>query len=309
MYYPIIRGRQFELIALRELVEKEILSNSIIPIIEPVRLSSTLIKTIETFIHKEKNLIIIDNPCVGSFKNETSIDKNRKIYEKFCNLIEDKNIYTAFYINEELLDEISNTEEGNNIENIYTICLNKDFIDHYDETPFLKDAIGNLIPDERIFKRRINKNCIMTGDKFTKQNRNTDYAKSPDEFFSEDHLYYNEEGYIGFSDYSIVGDEYTESGFAPFAVAIHIVYFDEKKNLRIRHFVSDTNDDITNPAGKFSEALKKLVDWNESVNLNTYGMTRFKEMYEQEVYPGLGTVKKLSLMHHFELISNFLDGE
>ena len=47
MYFPYLRGRQFELIALRELVEKGVLSNRITPIIEPVKLSSTLVKTIE----------------------------------------------------------------------------------------------------------------------------------------------------------------------------------------------------------------------------------------------------------------------
>ena len=38
MYFPYLRGRQFELIALRELVEKDVLSSKIIPVIEPVML-------------------------------------------------------------------------------------------------------------------------------------------------------------------------------------------------------------------------------------------------------------------------------
>ena len=36
MYFPILRGRQFELLALRECVNKSLLSNKIIPIVEPV---------------------------------------------------------------------------------------------------------------------------------------------------------------------------------------------------------------------------------------------------------------------------------
>ena len=43
IYFPYLRGRQFELIALRELVEKGVLSSRITPIIEPVKLSSTLV--------------------------------------------------------------------------------------------------------------------------------------------------------------------------------------------------------------------------------------------------------------------------
>ena len=50
MYFPILRGRQFELLALRECVGKNILSNRIIPILEPVKASSTYTKTVDSFI-------------------------------------------------------------------------------------------------------------------------------------------------------------------------------------------------------------------------------------------------------------------
>ena len=59
MYFPYLRGRQFELIALRELVEKGVLSSRITPIIEPVKLSSTLVKTIEAYGENSKQLAII----------------------------------------------------------------------------------------------------------------------------------------------------------------------------------------------------------------------------------------------------------
>lgn len=44
MYFPYLRGRQFELIALRELLEGKRISEKVIPIIEPVKPSSTLLK-------------------------------------------------------------------------------------------------------------------------------------------------------------------------------------------------------------------------------------------------------------------------
>ncbi|WP_153052429.1 sce7725 family protein, partial [Streptococcus suis] len=46
MYFPYLRGRQYELIALRELLENDTLSKRVVPIIEPVKLSSTLINTL-----------------------------------------------------------------------------------------------------------------------------------------------------------------------------------------------------------------------------------------------------------------------
>ena len=44
MYFPYLRGRQFELIALRELVGKDVLSSRITPIIEPVNYLLRLLK-------------------------------------------------------------------------------------------------------------------------------------------------------------------------------------------------------------------------------------------------------------------------
>ena len=61
MYFPILRGRQFELLALRECVSKNILSNQIIPIVEPVKVSSTYTKTVDSFIKAEKLIAIIRN--------------------------------------------------------------------------------------------------------------------------------------------------------------------------------------------------------------------------------------------------------
>ena len=58
MYYPILRGRQNELLALKELCENGLLSDKIIPIIEPVKLSPTLVNTIETFNPKSKSRFV-----------------------------------------------------------------------------------------------------------------------------------------------------------------------------------------------------------------------------------------------------------
>lgn len=188
-----------------------------------------------------------------------------------------------------------------------TICNNKDAIPVY-EANFAKTNVKyNLIPDESGFRRKIRNNRVLLADKFNKQERNNDYIEIDDEPFSEDHLYYVDDGYIGFSDYTVVGEEYNDTGFAPYAVAIHIVYFDSDESLRVKHFVSDSNDDISDPAGKFQEALAKLVEWNKKKQLKTVAMKEFENLYSREAYPGLGTVKKLSIMHHLELIGKYLD--
>lgn len=307
MYFPYLRGRQFELIALRELLQNGVLSERIIPVIEPVKLSSTLIKTIELYGNEERKLALITNPIVGNFMSDIKEIKNEKLKYAFSiNCKKNKNIlYTS------ILKSNSNVETfiKNHTNNIMTICINKDSLSVYEANFSDLDVAYNLIPDESSFRRKIRQNRVILEEKFNKQDRNNDYIMMDDEPFSEDHLYYKDDGYVGFADYSVVGKDYSDTGFAPYAVAIHIVYFDTDKSLRIKHFVSDSNDDISDPAGKFQEALSKLIEWNKDMRINTIAMKEFQNLYEREAYPGLGTVKKLSIMHHIELLGNFLDKE
>lgn len=65
----------------------------------------------------------------------------------------------------------------------------------------------------------------------------------------------------GFGDFLIVGDDYFESGGPAYAVAIHLTFIDptQDSEMYIYHFKSDRTSTPTDPAGKFAEALEKLV--------------------------------------------------
>ena len=318
MYFPYLRGRQNELLALRDLLEKERISKKIIPIIEPIKFTSTFVNAISLFNKNKNPIVLIRNPQVGGFVKELLAAKNdaakddtakAKIKDIFETMIIDENLISAYVLDKRIIDEIRNGEiNGLKIQKMLVVANNIDIVNEHKEI-FTKLAPKySLIPDERLIKRTFKQNKIILDDKFNKMDRNADYSKNDDEFFSDDHLFFQEEGYIGFSDYSIVGENFTESGFAPHSVAIHIVYFDNDNNLRIKHFISDSNTDASNPAKKFSEALRKLAEWQESMQLDTYGMELLMEHYKNGTYPGLGSIKKLSIMHHLELMSNFLDG-
>lgn len=77
MYFPYLRGRQNELLCLRELLETDRLYDSIIPIIEPVRCSSTFFMTIKKFAEADRKIIIIMNPKVGKFGSDYEEMKKR----------------------------------------------------------------------------------------------------------------------------------------------------------------------------------------------------------------------------------------
>lgn len=317
MYFPFLRGRQFDLIAIRELLEKGLISDNIVPIIEPVKLSSTLISTLKAFIENQREILVIQNPCVGNFEEEL---ENHELYEIYMGVLKSPYITITHILNENStsqvgalagalekdLNDVAILHKENNLMEIYRQIFNGD-IPKY-----------NIVPEDKLLKRKLkNKNLVSIQDNFIKQKNNKDYSKKVDEFFSEEHLYFESEGLIGFSDYSVVGDQYVEGGFAPFAIAIHIVYLKhdedyEDKILRIRHFVSDSNKDIRDPALKCAEALEKLATWKKHIadeDVCTYAMQNFLEHYRNGSYPGLPSLKKLSLMHHIELVDIFLRGE
>ena len=303
MYFPYLRGRQFELIALRELAEQNLISNHIFPIIEPVKLSSTLTKTLKIYQENNRNAAIIYNPCVGGLSNEIlNNHSENKICKNLAEIAKESTILKAFHL------EKSIKAIAEELSNIILIATEREDSVYYNDIYEAKtEPKYTLMPDESDFRRNIrNHNRVLLADNFIKRTRNVDYYNNPDEFYTSDHLYYKTDDYVGFADYSVVGNDYTESGFAPYAVAIHIVYFDGKNNMRVHHFISDTNDDYTDTTGKFYEALKKLIEWNKEKQLDTCAIKEFQKLYDEQTYPGLGTVKKLSIMHHIELVSRFL---
>jgi len=299
MYYPYLRGRQYELIALREMNKKNLLGSHIVPVVEPVKASSTLLSVLQDFTEHNKQIALIKNPKVGNFQSEYV--KNRKYHDAYESYFLYDFCINAYILSLDMINQSQILDTSN--QSLF-ICNDKDTIQF---AASLQDKNNIFIPDETIFRRSIKNNKIIFADRFNKQIKNSDYIALDDEFFSDDHKYFINEGYKGFSDFSIIGDDYRESGFAPYAVAIHMVYFDSEENLRAHHFVSDSNDDYEDTAGKFAEALEKLVNFsilNNSKN-NTYAYNVFLSLYKRGEYPGLGTIKKLSLMHHFELISRY----
>ena len=313
MYQPYIRGKQFELIGIKELIPDVLIKNKdkISPIIEPVKDSSTLKTTIKILANNGINFTLIINPQVGTFMDTnrilTILNENTDNYTNFQigiifhNKINHETLI-SFLKNHHLtkipLSIIHNTI-FDNINNVINLYLREGFS--------IKYNVVNLSLASRRYFRNFEKNTwIELNDYFNAQSKNSDYLKIEESNFSEEHLYYQEEGFIGFSDYLSIGEEYSESGFLPFAVAIHLSYKDTSNRIKIRHFVSDSNDDNSDTGGKFAEALKKLIDWCNETQYDSIAIPKFKDYYEKGHFPGLGTLKKLSLMNHIDLVSRLI---
>ncbi|MFQ1017965.1 sce7725 family protein [Gilliamella sp. BG7] len=308
MYFPVMRGKRNELIALRELAPL-VSDQSFKPIIEPVRNNfSPLIRTIDA-LNKYKIIpIVIINPCMGDFndndlniindlKNDsleldisfTPCVKVTSPAESYKSIIDSINLLQfpekAVYVYDDIeLDKIDLLSDIN-----YVI------INRY--TPFkVLDQLNNI---------------VLMDDPFQKKNKNADYSHKS--FFSDLHMSFESchSKVIGFGDYTIVGNNYSESGGPAFVVTIHLSYIDEEYDfMYVRHFSSEDDKTPTNPGGKFRQALDKviqLLNSSQSPFIESNGIQELKILHEGGHFPGLGVIKKISMKHHIETICEYLN--
>ena len=258
MYYPYFRGKQFELILLRDNAEL-LKNNNICPIIEPVRKDfSALVRSLTELNDKETNCILILNPKAG--KNPVPTSSILKLYRK--GLSNYRNISIGY-----LLDATSNIDELLDLSNEFSRVKFSILHFGYTKSRKLSDAISGLRNIEthiffeglagKLYQRRFKGKDIiriLIRDGFKPQKKNADYP--PSEHFY-DYITYPDEGMEGFGDYLIVGGDYSEAGGPAYAVVIHLTYLDSEDNMFIYHFLSDQTDSPTDPGGKFLEALSK----------------------------------------------------
>lgn len=292
MYYPYLRGKQFDLLALTALIQAKRWSPKVIPIIEPVRDSATLKKTIELFDQKKLPLYIVENPQVGTFK---LFNEKKHLWS----LSKDSTVKRAWIVTEADLEPAD------------LFLFNEHSPRSVQDIQHLMDLKAQMvIPDQGRFRILPAEERILLSEAFHNRKHVSDYGIKEDDFFTDNHLYYLEDGFAGYSDYTIEGSRYFDKGGPSRAIAIHITYFDAYLNLRVKHFVSDTNDSAKDQGLKFAEALDKLGRWyrrNQDQVLLTMGLQELLNYENEGKFPGLGTIKKWSLAHHLELLGSFLE--
>lgn len=322
MYFPYLRGRQNELLCLRELLDAGKLSSRVIPIIEPVRFSSTFFSTLTKFIEQNHSVIVVRNPKVGSFSKELSemrkkiekeSDENKKqklkkTLDNYKNIWNNEGIQKAYLVNERIVSDI--VENKIDAKDVVMINLERGNYHYYEEYGEQIEGKCTVVPKGGDFEDIIDGEIIILEDSYRKAKRNIDYIENPDEVFNRNHIVYKKRGFSGFSDFSIVGKEFEESGFAPLAIAIHIMYFGKREELRVHHFVSESNESISDPARKFEEAMEAMISWKQfDVIPQTTGLNKLIECYNIGKFPGLGVIKKYSLMHHLEMMGEYLEAK
>jgi hypothetical protein len=308
MYYPFLRARQFELIALRELAAEEATQGVIIPILEPVKEThNNLTLAHKVFLDKGQKAYLIVNPTIGELAGDSVF------YLEYLSTLEEEVFIPAFHYRNNaafIIHSIAKFE----ISNCMVICQNDISSEDFEFRRLVERAEISSInvsdPNKNRtlhrFLRSLNKNYIRLDDLFEKQARNSDYLDIEGHRFSEEHLYFQDEGFSGFSDYTVLPSEYIDGGSTPRAVAIHLTYLYSENQIWIRHFTSETNDSVANVQGKFAEAAAKAVNYCRENEITNSAITELESYYDNEHYPGLGTVKKMSIKNHLLLLSHYI---
>lgn len=312
MYYPYLRGKQFELMALREFSQEKSRNHFICPIIEPVKSNfKALNNAIRIMKEQDLSFVLVLNPNDGDFK-DTQSDLLVELEE-----LREANWKPAFLYNRNI-EQILNTITEKDLKNVCVIF--KDGIDfnrdnelkNFLSSPIIQSVVVANIDETRSAKtilKRLGKDIIRLDDKFHEQKRNADYLNTVEEIFTEEPFYYKDDGFCGFADYLTLPKNYTDGGMLPYAIAIHFTYKPEQNSVYIHHFVSDTNFDQSNIQGKFAEAGRKVVNFFREHNdyFRSSAIYTLEDYIREEKYPGLGVLKKLSIKHHLLLISLILE--
>lgn len=309
MYHPYFRGKQFDLLCVREMapVLKEA---GFCPIIEPVRdVLGGLSRALDAVVGVGGRAIVIVNPHHGDLA-DSGAPLSELLKGKYLDL---PGVSAGI-----LLKQDTSVSEALNCRRNHIshspVFVHAGFADARALAERLgpKAGVQSHVFIEKYCRKLYQKHFsgghrVLLRDGFERK-RNRDYP--PLERFSDLHVTFQDEGMDGFGDFLIVGDDYSEAGGPAYAVAIHLTFIDPDRHneMWIYHFVSERRDTPTDPAGKFAEALAKMMKVLNRPNsrvLETAAVREFKNLYKQGHFPGLGYVKKLSMSHHIETLADY----
>lgn len=309
MYHPYFRGKQFELITIRETAPL-LAAAGFCPIIEPVKEAlSGLHRALTAVCEADGKAVVVVNPLHGDH-SEDGDGISEMLKESFLGK---EGISAGVLLREgmSLQDAMACYEKH--------VAHNPVFVHAgFAEAKALAEKLGKSLPQTRhvffesscgkLYRKHFQSSTrILLRDGFRRR-KNAEHP--PVEEFSDLHITYPEEGADGFGDFLIVGDDYTEGGGPAYAVAIHLTFIDPDKDdvMYVYHFVSTTKDTPTDPAGKFGQAIAKLIEKlnaGDSKLFESEALQELRDLHAKGHFPGLGMAKKLSMKHHIETLANY----
>jgi hypothetical protein len=306
MYFPYLRGKQFELEALLD-VNPTVFKNTL-PIVEPITLGRKNLYS--RLSNQDVPLILVTNP----FYPRTNTLSTSSIQSLIDNELANHTTLTAGFI----IDQRFDTSHL-----VAFLTTNptreKAIIFRCNPTPAVLVIIKSLIATQHISylvfdeSKTTNRTqvvfnnhpkVVLLTDGFQRQERNADYPANS--AFDSVYNTWTTSSWYGIGDYVTIGDFFREGGGQAYVICLHITV-PTSSGLIIHHFSSISHPKTaTFPALKFTEANQSLNISAHISPLNSSGLKLYRHWHHTQHYPGLGAAKKASMMHHIEIMSSVI---
>lgn len=243
MYFPLLRGKQYELVALKEFAEAHPANPWLFPIIEPVRvLTDTLVRAAGVLSGNGFHYGVILNPEKGDY----AIESNRFVISEFLQKFGDFAIRPVpAFLSDGKSADILRLIEDNGLQDVMVIYEDSfDIENEADQALCNHNAVSYIVcgsADSRSnvrFLMRTGKHIVRLDDNFVVRKPNTAYRGIDEDPYTEEPFYYQGDHFYGFSDYCVLPKAFAEGGTTPTAVAIHMTYRKRDDAIWVQHFVS-----------------------------------------------------------------------
>ncbi|MGM9737341.1 MAG: sce7725 family protein [Candidatus Cryptobacteroides sp.] len=311
MYIPFLRGKLYELKAIKEFVEEiygKDYGRQIMPIIEPVKKDiRPLVSCVQVMGDVGMPFAVVMNSRTGDFQRATF---DIQAFLDTANLT-DVNWVQAYEVNSNAnIDSIQESISQYNFDNVMLVFFTNVDLDDPDIVRLINNdnvkyiAVLNLAQRPPVINglKATGKKIITIEDCFPEKSTNNAYRDNLDEFFSDTFSYYDSLFDIyGFSDFTVLSRNFREGGVLPQVVAIHMTYKKSDKAIYVHHFLSDSRNGSNDIRNEFREANEKIspfyLDKPRTIAV---------DQITNQGYPGLGAIKKFSIKNHLELMSRIL---
>ncbi|MDF3982155.1 sce7725 family protein [Luteibacter sp. PPL554] len=315
MYLPYLYGRQYELLAVRMMLDDERDRDRLLPLIEPlVANSSHLLRCIALCAEAGQPLAVVVNPDKHELKAEQAladwweevepiISETPLVIPTLVCRTDDARSDVAAFLQRFPERPVAVVYPGRRLNgaDVQWLARQPQIRWHIVAVDKVPQARWQQLPREK---------TIALHDCFVKLDRNADYVGT--EFFTDNHHRVPED-IAGVSDYLCVGSLFKDGGATPHAVAIHATYVEpEDRDVWVEHFVStDITKDRGDVASKFVDAARKLtraVRARPAEFGDNAALREFARLARMSAFPGLPTNKKLQMVHHMCLMMDVLEG-
>ena len=247
MYLPFLRGKLYELKAIKEYIDEgygKEYGRHIMPIIEPVKKDiRPLISCVEAMGKAKMPFAVVLNSRTGDFQRAT--------FDVTALLTKMKGVQwaPAFEVNGNAnVDDIETTIADCGLDNVMLVFFSIVELDDEKIKRLVSNGAVRYIAAMNLTQRisviedltELGKELISIEDCFPEKSPNNAYRENVDEAFSDTFSYYKSRlGLFGFSDFTALARNFREGGVLPQVVAIHMTYQKSARVIYVHHFLSD----------------------------------------------------------------------